>query len=138
MGVAIHVLRLSPGDDLRACLVVTFRELSSAQGVTAACVISSVGSLSRAVLRYAAEDAGTLTVAPLELITLSGTLSPDGVHLHGSVSDAQGRVTGGYLMPGCIVRTMAEVVLALLPEWDFRRAVDSGTGYMELVARRKG
>ncbi|MES2973492.1 MAG: PPC domain-containing DNA-binding protein [Pseudomonadota bacterium] len=136
MGVAIHVLRLSPGDDLRASLAAAFRELSGAQGVTAACVVSSVGSLSRAVLRYAAEDEGTLTVAPLELITLSGTLSPDGVHLHASVSDAQGRVTGGHLMPGCIVRTTAEVVLALLPGWDFRREVDAGTGYRELVARK--
>ena len=29
---------------------------------------------------------------PLEQLTLGGTLGPDGVHLHASVSDAQGRV----------------------------------------------
>jgi hypothetical protein len=130
-----HVLRLSPGDDLRACLVTAFTELSRSYGVTAGCVISSVGSLSRAVLRYAAEDRGTETIAPLELITLSGTLSPAGVHLHASIADAQGRVTGGHLMPGCIVRTTAEVVIALLPEWHFSREVDAATGFKELVAR---
>ena len=131
-----HVLRLSPGDDLRAGLIKAFAELSRTHGVTAGCVISSVGSLSRAVLRYAAEDRGTEIVAPLELITLSGTLSPDGVHLHASIADAQGRMTGGHLMPGCIVRTTAELVLALLPEWEFGREVDAGTGFKELVVRR--
>ena len=38
------------------------------------------------------------------------TLSPDGAHLHGSVADANGEVMGGHVMPGCIVRTTAEVV----------------------------
>ena len=87
------------------------------------------------MLRYAAQERGTETIAPLELITLSGTLSPDGVHLHASVADAQGRMTGGHVMPGCIVRTTAEVVIALLPEWEFGREVDNQTGFKELVIR---
>ena len=131
-----HVLRLSPGDDLRSALVTAFAELSRVHGVKAGCVISCVGSLSRAVLRYAAEDRGTETFGPLELITLSGTLSTGGVHLHASIADAQGRMTGGHLMPGCVVRTTAEVVLALLPEWEFEREMDAATGFKELVVRR--
>ena len=131
-----HVLRLSPGDDLRGALVTAFAELSRVHGVKAGCVISCVGSLSRAVLRYAAEDRGTETFGPLELITLSGTLSTGGVHLHASIADAQGRMTGGHLMPGCVVRTTAEVVLALLPEWEFEREMDAATGFKELVVRR--
>ena len=43
----------------------------------------------------------------LELLALSGTLSVDGPHLHGSVADALGRVNGGHVMNGCVVRTMA-------------------------------
>ena len=35
-------------------------------------------------------------------------------------------------MPGCIVRTTAEVVIALLPGWEFRRELDAATGYKEL------
>jgi predicted DNA-binding protein with PD1-like motif len=136
MTSSIHVLRLAPGDDLRAALEVAFAGLSRSESVAAACVISSVGSLSRAVLRYAGEPDGTEIIAPLELITLSGTLSRDGAHLHASVADAQGRVTGGHVMPGCIVRTTAELVLALLPGWEFSRAVDAATGYRELVIRR--
>ena len=136
MDATTHVLRLSPGDDLRGALQASFREVSQAQCATAACIISAVGSLARAVLRYAAEPGGTEIIAPLELITLSGTLSRDGVHLHASVADAQGRVTGGHVMPGCIVRTTAEIVLAVLPGWDFSSEMDAATGYKELVARR--
>ena len=51
-----------------------------------------------------------------------------------SVSDAQGAVRGGHLMPGCIVRTTAEVVIALLPGWEFRRELDVATGFRELAA----
>jgi predicted DNA-binding protein with PD1-like motif len=128
------VLRLTPGEDLRLALDAAFAKLQAEQGVKAACVISAVGSLSRAVLRYAAEPAGTVLSEPLELITLSGTLSPDGAHLHASVADAQGHVRGGHVMPGCIVRTTAEVVLAALPGWSFSRQHDAATGYKELVA----
>lgn len=71
----------------------------------------------------------------LELLTLSGTLSPDGAHLHASVADAQGRVLGGHVLAGCTVRTTAEVVLALLPDWQFSREVDDATGFKELVIR---
>lgn len=131
----IHALRLSPGEDLRSALTKAFAELRASQGTTAACVISAVGSLSRAMLRYADQPEGTLLAEPLELITLSGTLSPDGVHLHASVATAHGEMRGGHVMPGCIVRTTAEIVLAPLPGWAFTREHDARTGFKELVAR---
>jgi uncharacterized protein len=130
-----HVLRLAPGQDLRAALDAAFAQLQAEQNAQAACVISAVGSLSRAVLRYAAEPDGTVLEEALELITLSGTLSPDGAHLHASVADAQGNMRGGHVMRGCIVRTTAEIVLAPLPGWVFSRAHDPATGYMELMAK---
>ena len=40
-------------------------------------------------------------------------------------ADADGEVVGGHIMPGCIVRTTAEVVIALLPGWEFRRELDA-------------
>lgn len=86
------VLRLAPGEDLRAALDAAFAQLQTEHGAQAACVIFAVGSLSRAVLRYAAEPAGTVLAEALELITLSGTLSPDGAHLHASVADARGNM----------------------------------------------
>ncbi|MDB5874936.1 MAG: DNA-binding protein [Ramlibacter sp.] len=131
----VHVLRLAPGDDLRAVLEAAFANLSKQHGIAAACIVSAVGSLSQAVLRYADKPGGSETDGPLELLMLSGTLSADGAHLHGSVADANGTVKGGHIMPGCIVRTTAEVVIALLPGWEFRRELDAATGYKELSAR---
>jgi predicted DNA-binding protein with PD1-like motif len=133
----VHVLRLAPGDDLRAVLEATFAELARTQGISAACIVSAVGSLSHAVLRYAAKPDGSEIPGPLELLMLSGTLSADGAHLHASLADSHGNVKGGHLMPGCIVRTTAEVVIALLPGWEFRRELDEATGYRELAARPK-
>lgn len=130
------VLRLTPGEDLRTALDAAFIRLRTEQNTQAACVTSAVGSLSRAVLRYAAEPGGTVLDEALELITLSGTLSPDGAHLHASVADARGTMRGGHVMPGCVVRTTAEIVLAPLPGWVFTRAQDAQTGFKELVARR--
>jgi uncharacterized protein len=131
----VHVLRLSPGDDLRAVLEAAFTELSKQHGIAAACIVSAVGSLSQAVLRYANKPGGSEINGPLELLMLSGTLSADGAHLHGSVADADGAVKGGHVMSGCVVRTTAEVVIALLPGWEFRRELDAATGFNELSAR---
>ncbi len=131
----VHVLRLVPGDDLRVSLETAFAALAQEHGIQAACIVSAVGGLSRAVLRYADKPSGSDINAPLELLMLSGTLSPDGAHLHASVADDQGEVRGGHLMPGCIVRTTAEIVIALLPGWQFRRELDAATGFNELKAR---
>ena len=130
-GLIIHTLRLNPGEDLRLALEAACHQQMTEKDCQAACVISSVGSLSCAVLRYAAEPEGIRLDGPLEIITLSGTLAAPGqggVHLH---------ARGGHLMRGCIVRTTAEVVLALLPEWSFARTLDVATGFQELVAARR-
>lgn len=129
------VLRLAPGDDLRAALEAAFAA-AQGPGAQAGCVICAMGSFTQAVLRYAAQPEGTVLAGPLELVTLSGTLSRDGAHLHGSVSGADGGVKAGHVMPGCVVRTTAEVVIALLPGWAFSREADAATGYRELVVRR--
>ena len=131
---AFHVLKLNPGDDLRARLQSAFPELQ-ARGCQAACVISAVGSLSRAVLRHAGQPQGCVREEALKLVSLSGTLGADGPHLHASVADASGQMRGGHVMPGCSVRTTAEIVLAPLPGWAFHRAHDARTGFMELLAQ---
>lgn len=99
-------------------------------------MVSAVGSFSHAVLRYADAPDGTTLDGPLELLSLSGTLSRDGPHLHATVADAQGQVRGGHVMRGCVVRTTAELVLGLLPCWQFSRLPDPATGFMELVVQR--
>lgn len=124
-------LRLHPGDDLREAVMTALR----ASGQEAGFVLQGIGSLSVAQLRYAGQPAATELRGDLEILTLAGSLSPDGAHLHMSVSDARGRVSGGHVGVGCIVRTTAELLLALLPGQRFTREHDLRTGYPELKIR---
>ena len=126
-----HPLRLSPGDDLRASIEQALCRLDA----HAAFVIQGIGSLTVAQLRFAGVDAPTELRGDLEILTLAGSVSPDGAHLHMSVSDANGRVSGGHVASGCVVRTTAEILLVLLPALRFSREPDAGTGFNELVIR---
>jgi len=126
-------LRITPGDDLRRALEGAL----GTRGVDAAFVISGIGSLRQARLRLAGKAELVSLESDLEILTLAGTLSGDGAHLHMSVADAEGRVTGGHVAYGCGVRTTAEVLLVLLPEWSFTRELDPNTGFREFVPRSK-
>ena len=98
----------------------------------AGCLISGIGSLSVARLRLAGRQEITTLTGDLEILSLAGTLSPDGAHLHIAVADNAGAVIGGHLCAGSRVRSTAELVVGLLPEWRFSRGLDPDTGYPEL------
>ena len=122
-------MRLAPGCDLRRELEAAVRGFPERSGF----VLSGIGSLSQASLRYAAAEAATTIVEPLEVLSLAGSVTPAGAHLHASVATAGGAVFGGHVGYGCVVRTTAEVLLVALPEWDLSRAHDPATGYQELA-----
>ena len=121
-------LRLHHGDDLLQALETWMGE----QEEQAGCVISAVGSLSVAQLRFAGAAEATTINGELEILSLSGTLSADGAHLHIAIAESSGAVIGGHLCSGSLVRTTAELVIGLLPEWRFSRELDTATGYAEL------
>jgi len=121
-------LRIPAMADLREALAA----LPAHHGVGAAFVVQGIGSLSVARIRFAGAPELTELRGDLEILSLGGSLSPDGPHLHIAVSDAAGRVTGGHMGPGCIVRTTAEVLVALLPGHRFSREHDPATGFKEL------
>jgi predicted DNA-binding protein with PD1-like motif len=127
-------LRIAGGMDLREAL----SRVAQAHGLEAAFVVSGIGSLSVAQTRFADARLPERLEGPLEILSLAGSLGSGGPHLHLGVADAQGRVYGGHMGGGCIVRTTAEVLLAPLAEWSFGRELDSSTGYRELVVRRRG
>jgi hypothetical protein len=124
-------VRLHPQQDLRAALQAMLAE----HQVGAAYVLQGIGSLNPARIRFAGISEPAELQGDFEILTLAGSLSPDGVHLHISVSDAEGRVLGGHVAPGCIVRTTAEILVALLPDHAFSRAPDPQSGWDELVVR---
>ncbi|CAG2155400.1 hypothetical protein LMG31506_05376 [Cupriavidus yeoncheonensis] len=128
-----YPLRLSPGDDLRVALEDVLCQFK----LRAAFVIQGIGSLSVAQLRFAGDEDPTELRDNLEILTLAGSISSDGAHLHMSVANPQGRVFGGHVARGCRVRTTAEILLALLPEYSFSREYDISSGFMELVVRNE-
>ncbi|HEX3366784.1 PPC domain-containing DNA-binding protein [Phenylobacterium sp.] len=127
-----HAFRLTPGTDLKEAL----ERITDAHALRAGCVLTCVGSLSQARLRMPGaageEDLFTTFAGPMEIVSLVGTLGPDGLHVHISLSGRDGVCVGGHLVRGCIVHTTAELVIGELPQVEFRRVQDEETGYLEL------
>jgi predicted DNA-binding protein with PD1-like motif len=125
-------LRLTPGLDLRQAL----EEAVAAAGGHAGFVVSGIGSLSAATIRFAGIERPELLNGDWEILSLAGSICANGAHLHMSIADGQGRVLGGHVGHGCIIRTTAEVLVLLVPGWSFARELDHSTGYKELVITR--
>ena len=89
-------------------------------------------SLERAVLRLADERVKEVQ-GPYEIVSLAGTLCPDGSHLHISLADRSGRAYGGHVKNGCMVNTTAEIAIVDLRQLKFSRKRDDRTGFDELV-----
>ena len=88
-------------------------------------------------LRFANQPQPTRIDGPLEIVSLSGTLSKHGIHLHLSVADGDGKMTGGHLKVGSEIYTTAEIVLGVYPDLIFDRELDETYGYQELVVREQ-
>jgi predicted DNA-binding protein with PD1-like motif len=121
-------LRLAPGEDLRSALEALLR----GDKLTAAFVVAGIGSLSRAAIRFAGRARADIREGNFEIVSLSGSLSRDGAHLHAALADENGRVFGGHVAAGCVVRTTAEILVVELPGWEMSRQTDPATGYPEL------
>lgn len=106
------------------------------------CVLTCVGSLRKVTLRLAnCDKTNRNEVVTLherfEIVSLTGTVSTHGAHLHMSIADFEGNVVGGHLMDGCEVFTTAEVVLGECGRYVFTREMDDETGFDELVVKEK-
>jgi len=138
--VRIYAVRLKPGIELKNAL----HQFTMLHNIQAGAILTCVGSLSKVTLRMP----GSLTQAQLthtapttlvledkfEIISLVGTLDPQGRHhLHLSVSDTGGKVIGGHMQHGNIVRTTAEIVIADLEQFVFSREQCDASGWDELV-----
>lgn len=127
-----HAFRLTRGQDLKKELLAYCQK----RAISAAVPISGVGSLQVAQLRFADAKQPALLQGPFEIVSLTGTMSQEGLHLHIAIADHEGRTLGGHLMEGCLIHTTAEIVLLEDSNWKFERTFDAGTGYKELAIRR--
>lgn len=126
-------LRLLPGDDV----LLSLRKLCREVPLPAAFIAACTGSLSQAAIRFAAQPDATVWSRAFEVVSLSGTLESTGEHLHLSVADESGQMSGGHLMEGCIVRTTLELVIGELDGLMFERQPCALSGYEELVIQSK-
>lgn len=126
-------VRLPPGSDLRRALESLGREHFQ----DGAFVLCGLGSLIDPRLRLAGESEDVRYAGPYEILTLTGTLTRQGAHLHMSIASSAGEVRGGHVVYGNVVRTTAELILVQAPEWELLREHDAATGFLELVARRR-
>ncbi len=124
----IFALRLKPDQDLKASLS-NFVENNNIQ---AGFILTAVGSLKQATLRFADRNQAQVFEEKFEIVSLVGTLSIHGLHLHIVLSDRNGKTMGGHLLDGCIIYTTAEIVIGTSEEWIFLRTIDEQTGYKEL------
>ena len=129
----VHTIRLLPGQDLKNEL----ENFVKNQRIQAGFVLTCVGSLTQATLRLANKAEGNKYQGYFEIVSLVGTLSADGLHLHASVADPDGQTLGGHLLSGCEIHTTAEVVIGALPDVVYQRQPDPVSGYNELNVYRK-
>ena len=69
-GNEIHVIRLSPNEDLIDSIFRYVRLVN----VTSASIISTVGSLTQSNIRYANQQNGTILTGHFEIVSLVGNL----------------------------------------------------------------
>lgn len=123
-----YALRLRPGEDPKAVL----DRFASDHRIAAACVLTCVGSLRKAVLRFANQEQPVTLNGHFEIVSLTGAFSFHGGHFHIAVSDGEGRTYGAHLMDGSEVYTTAEIIFTELDTFHFFRTFDPQTGYPEL------
>lgn len=129
MDMKVCCRRLHRGDDLLA----EIRRLAQEEQLEAGVVVSAVGCVSRARIR----DASGVHVREVnehcEIVSLNGTVSAARCHLHIALSKEDLSTVGGHLLPGCIVNTTCELIVAPLHGWRFGTEQDAQTGYDEIV-----
>ncbi len=128
-----YTFRLKAGQDL-------FDEIEAFVGerhIEAGCVLSSVGSLTHATLRLANRDYYNEYEGHFEIVSMTGTVSIHGSHLHVSISDGDGATVGGHLVSGCKIYTTAEMVLAVFEDVVYKREFAADSGYEELVVYKR-
>lgn len=124
-----YPLRLKPQQDLKQELI----QFTKRNGIAAGFIASCSGSIQKLRVRLADSNSHLERNEKFEILSLQGSLSQDGVHLHLSVADREGKVFGGHLVDGCEIYTTAEILILELSDYQLTREKDPKTGYPELV-----
>jgi uncharacterized protein len=130
--ISAHAFRLKPGQDLRKEIEAYVKE----NNITAGWITTCVGSLTSYNIRFANQQNGNTGNGHFEIVSLTGTVSTNGSHMHISISDSIGNTIGGHLLQGNIVYTTAEIVIQSTPNLIFKREKDGSTPWEELQVEK--
>ena len=128
-----YAIRLKPGADLKKSIQAFVVD----HKLTAAWISTCVGSLTSYNIRFANQAQVSTGEGHFEIVSLTGTLSINGSHMHIGISDSTGRSLGGHLAEGCIIYTTAEIVIQGTNELVFKREKDGTTLWEELQIGKK-
>lgn len=128
-----HAFRLKPGQDLKKEITAYVK----ANGIQAGWIATCVGSLKKYNIRFANQPEGSTGEGHFEIVSLVGTVSVNGSHLHLSISDSTGRTLGGHLLDSNIIYTTAEIVITESGAHVFKREKDGSTPWEELQVEGK-
>ena len=123
-----YAFRLKPGQDLKK----EIEKFVTENQIQAGWISTCVGSLTQYNIRFANQPNGSTDSGHFEIVSLTGTVSTNGSHIHISISDSTGKTIGGHLMDGNIIYTTAEIVILSSDEFIFNRKKDGTTPWEEL------
>lgn len=123
-----HVIKLMPGEDV----VLSLEKYCRQFGIEAAYIAAGVGTLGNLAFRKGYTRHSVTFNGMYEMVSMEGTLSKGGSHLHASFSTEDYSVIGGHMVQGCIVKTTAEIVIIELESYTLTRSKDNLTGYKGL------
>jgi Predicted DNA-binding protein with PD1-like DNA-binding motif len=129
----MHAFRLNPGSDLKK----EIQAYINFHNINAGYIASCAGSLTDYHIRFANQNQGNRRSGHFEIVSLTGTVSTNGSHIHISLSDPTGVTTGGHLLDKNIIYTTAEIIIIETDELIFKRERDAFTGFNELNIERK-
>lgn len=131
--VKMHAFRLKPGQDLKQEITAYVQQ----HKIEAGWIVTCVGSVTQYNLRFANQPESNKATGHYEIISLVGTVSINGSHLHMSVSDSTGKTIGGHLLDSNFVYTTAEIVIGEGKQLVFTREKDGSTPWEELQIKQK-
>jgi uncharacterized protein len=128
-----YAFRLKPGNDLKKEIETYAKE----NNIQAGWISCGVGSLTDYNIRFANQPEGSKDSGHFEIVSLIGTVSVNGSHIHVSVSDGTGKTIGGHLLDGNLIYTTAEIVIQESDDFVFTREKDGSTPWEELQVKKK-
>jgi predicted DNA-binding protein with PD1-like motif len=126
--VQYHAFRLRPGQNLN----VEIQNFLMRNEIAAGWICTCIGSLTNYSIRFANQKEVSTGHGYFEILSVVGTLSINGSHLHICLSNSTGQTIGGHMADGNIIFTTAEIIIAAVSNTVFERAPDMQTGFREL------